>query len=529
MTLVFAVAMTGTMRLAPELLPSLCQSVEVASSNEKSTMLKTLSDQYNAEGHFVGGRCIRVNVEQVNSGDAEQLLESRWANSSLPRPDVWSPGSSAWVVLLRQRSAAGATLIPAGYDSLFQSPLIIAMPAPMAAALGYPATSIGWSDIFALVENPAGWGAVGHPEWGKFKLAKTNPNVSTSGLHTLIGTYYAAGGVTPETVNSPTVRAFVAGIESSVVHYGETANAFLSNLRDEDSRGTALEYVSAVAIEEQELVSYNSSTPAPRTSLVAIYPREGVPVADHPYLVLTTSPAKQAAADFYNFIEAQQGTIDKNFFRDRFGNGGPVLAAQQGIATSPFPRLTPPQGQVLGTMLRDWQILRKRARVLIIVDPGGANAAQTAVQLAAAVKGLQPTDQAGVWIVGSPSGAAPSKVLALGPVDPVLGQTLASIRATRRPGDLDDALRAGLAALSSAPAGNTIDALVVIEMSPGTRGPTDLKLESDLRNQPTDHFVRIFTVGPPSERLKALALAGRGTSYVPGAATHFLNDVVSNF
>ena len=63
------------------------------------------------------------------------------------------------------------------------TPLVIAMPKPMAEALGWPDTPIGFADILALANDPQGWAKFGHPEWGPFKLGKTSPNFSTSGLN----------------------------------------------------------------------------------------------------------------------------------------------------------------------------------------------------------------------------------------------------------------------------------------------------------------------------------------------------------
>src|SRR5438034_1306408 len=84
--------------------------------------------------------------------------------------------------------------------------LVIAMPEPMAKAMGYPDPR-GWKDIFALATNPAGWGSKGHPEWGRFKLGKTNPHVSTSGLHALVGMYDAIqSDQNPEMVSTPAAR-----------------------------------------------------------------------------------------------------------------------------------------------------------------------------------------------------------------------------------------------------------------------------------------------------------------------------------
>ena len=79
---------------------------------------------------------------------------------------------------------------------LMNTPLTIAMPKPMADALGYPQKPIGWADILTLTKDPQGWATYGHPEWGPFRLGKTNPNFSTSGLSALIAQNYAAAGKT---------------------------------------------------------------------------------------------------------------------------------------------------------------------------------------------------------------------------------------------------------------------------------------------------------------------------------------------
>ncbi len=82
------------------------------------------------------------------------------------------------------------------FASFQLTPLVIAMPRPMAEALGWPDEPLGFADILALSQDPEGWAAFGHPEWGEFRLGKTNPNFSTSGLSALIAQAYAANGKT---------------------------------------------------------------------------------------------------------------------------------------------------------------------------------------------------------------------------------------------------------------------------------------------------------------------------------------------
>src|SRR5206468_5699050 len=123
-----------------------------------------------------------------------------------------------------------------------------------------------------------------------FKLGKTNPGFSTSGLNELVAQADAAAGKTSglslEDLDNPAVEQFAEGVESAVVHYGDTTLTFLNNMYKADQRGTALSYVSAVAVEEKSVIDYNQGNPdgildpgeqprPPRVPLVAIYPKEG--------------------------------------------------------------------------------------------------------------------------------------------------------------------------------------------------------------------------------------------------------------
>jgi Ca-activated chloride channel family protein len=547
-TLLFAVLLTSALVLAKPPSVRTCQRIVIASSAEKFGMLRDFAAAYNRTAGSVASPCVTVAVEQVNSGDAEMALEQGWRGQSTERPDVWAPASSAWVNLLRSNDPTALPLSSA--PSLFKSPLVIGMPKPMADALGYPEKAIGWKDIFDLVNNPSGWGAVGYPQWGQFKLGTTNPTVSTSGLHALIGTYFAAAGpgLSVDRVNSPPVQDFVAGVEQGVVHYGETAADFLGNLRDASDHGQGLSYVSAVALEEQELVDYNAGViggvhyGAPSVSLVPIYPSEGTPVANHPYVILNA--ARQVAAqDFFTYLAepAQQNVIDRHGFRMAGSVDqavvGPLLSKQQFIPSNqPALVLQPPEGIVLKAMLSAWQTLRKRARVLILVDASADPALlkQATIRLADAVSRFNSTDKAGVWVFPPPTGYATPDIesIPVGQVSSGLSATLKGIVHTADRSDLAKSLRAAIDWMTLSYDPRAIDAVLLVEMSPGDSTPDDQLLEQDLRNQPTDHIVRVFTVGPdgpPSQRLQDYARAGRGVAYQSGSTSHLLNDVISNF
>ena len=137
------------------------------------------------------------------------------------------------------RTRTGPALIPDEVGHVATSPLVIAMPRPMAEAMG-------WPDRPHRVARPVrpghrtrtGGPATATPSGAPFKLGKTNPNFSTSGLNALIGEYYAATGtssdLTVDAIRDPAVVRFVRGVESSVVHYGDISITFLENLRRAD-------------------------------------------------------------------------------------------------------------------------------------------------------------------------------------------------------------------------------------------------------------------------------------------------------
>ena len=313
-------------------------------------------------------------------------------------------------------------------QSIANSPLTVAMPKPMAEALGWPAKPIGWKDLTALATDPAGWAKYGHPEWGKFRLGKTNPNISTAGLNATIGAYYAATGtssdLTAAALEKPEARQFVSNIEQAIVHYGDNTLTFLTNLQKADDRGAALSYISAVTVEESSLIGYNQGNPTndpakvgqhapPKVPLVAIYPADGTLNSDHPFVTLNWADPtrKQIAADFLDYLRGPetQPKFGALGFRSFDGKPGPQVTTANG--TQPDAKISflrPPSPTVLSKLLTTWTDLRKKANVLLVVDVSGSmgesvsGTGKSKIDLAkqAAIDALGqfvPRDQVGLW------------------------------------------------------------------------------------------------------------------------------------
>ncbi|MGH9243289.1 MAG: substrate-binding domain-containing protein [Acidimicrobiales bacterium] len=375
-----------------------CLVVDMAISPEKIDLMTELAIEFNDSDAEVGGECVFVRPNRTASGAAAQALIRGWEDSvDGPQPTVWSPAATTWGAVVNQRLVdQGETAIVGDGEPFMLTPLVIAMPEPMARALGWPDTPIGWGDIFSLARSGEGWAAFGHPEWGDFRLGKTNPNFSTSGLSALVAQAYAAtaktSALSAEDLARPEVIDFATTVESAVVHYGDTTLTFLNNWYRADQRGTALTYVSAAAVEEKSVIDYNAGNPdgvldpgeeprPPREQLVAIYPKEGTLFSDNPLFLLdadwVSDDEREGASLFSDFVresDAQRRVLEFGF---RPGNPdvaiGEPISAENGVdPNQPQTLLEVPEPGVVVDLLDRWDEQRKRARVLFVLDVSGS-------------------------------------------------------------------------------------------------------------------------------------------------------------
>ena len=526
-----------------------CVGVVVVSSQEKSDLLAKLA--YDYDQHNRGSDCVDVRVNALASGNAEAALARGWTSADGPQPTVWTPAATSWLAILRQDVGAkdATDLLPADAPSLMQSPLVLAMPKPMAQALGWPNTPVGWADVLKLAQDPQGWGRYGHPEWGRFRLGKTSPVQSTSGLHALVATYYAATGLstdlTPANVRDPQVIEFVRGVEASVLHYGNTVSAFFDGLRVADARHAALTYVSAIATEEKQVLDYNAAKPS--TPLVAVYPKDGTMVADHPYAVLNapwvSAGSRAAAQDFLVWLQApeQQNRFLAAGFRDASG----VIASSLGLASGIVPEgpalvLHAPGPVVLDLIRKSWEDVRKRARVLLVLDVSGSMTGDKLSQVKAAGAAVldlfAPDDEVGLWSFSN-------EVRRLNAIDLVGAHRAELARSIDR---LDANGGTALYRVTAEAVRDVrstwnptrINAVVLLtdgQNSDGSNSDLDGLLRS-LAAQPASGSVPVFTIGygqdADLQTLKRIAEASGGRSYnapVPSRVGTVFADVISNF
>jgi len=556
-----------------------CTLITVAASSEKAALLASLAGDYAQSGRTVDGKCFDVKVNTMASGGAEAALARGWDTGiDGDQPDVWSPAASTWVGLLHQdlTSKDRPDLVADTPESIASTPLVLAMPKPMAEALGWPKAQIGWSDVLNLANNPQGWAAKGHPEWGAFKLGKTNPNLSTSGLAATVGAFFAATGtssdLTEKDLRDPKVRAFVAAVEKSVVHYGDTTLTYLSNLQRADDAGVGLGYASAVAVEEKSVIDYNAGNPTgkletlgqhapPTVPLVAVYPKEGTLYSDNPYVILdapwSTPEKKAGAADFFDFLRsepAQQRFTDAGF-RTWEGKPGKAITDDPNvIADGVKVTLAPPAPAVLDEIRSAWADLRKRARVLILLDVSGSmaqpveEAGTTRLELAKrglinALDQFGPRDEVGVWVFTTDMQTPSTIYRELVPVQPIGPQRRELEQAVGELAPLSGtplyaSIKAAVAEMAAGYESDKINAVVVLTDGRNEyAGDNDLDgLIRSLREQSVESPLRVFTIaystGADLDVLTRISEASQAAAYdatKPESIDKVMTAVISNF
>src|SRR4051794_4532693 len=331
----------------------------------------------------VQGKCATVEVEGKDSALMAQTLgaSSDWDTKSGPAPDVWVPDSSAWV---RRASTAAIAerMIPDLQPSIARTPAVIAMPKPMAEALGWPDEKLTWQDVISkYAANPDGWKALQKPEWGQFKFGMTDPLKSTAGLLALMAVLDGDddGEVTADEQNAVLKLKQVRSV------YVDSTDQIFTDLTKKDGEGdqAALQYLSAFPALEQDVLAYNENNP--KVPLVAIYPTNGSADADYPYLTLDAPWAnknRQAAAkSFLAYLRGPDGRkafLDRGF-RDANRSPGGGLTQVNGFEAK---LTTIPRAVLLADSVKQsmdtWTALTRPTNVLLVLDVSGSMKEQVA-------------------------------------------------------------------------------------------------------------------------------------------------------
>jgi len=543
--------------------PGKCVAVDIAATAETAPLLADTASRFNhsSAARLRAGACAFVRVETVDSAVALRELTKNWPDTTQlgPAPVAWVPGSTMWGELLNARLAAQhrSPLAPPG-TPFARTPLVVAMPAPMARALGYPNRPIGWSDLEQLAQPGRGWSAYGHTEWGPFRLGKGNPNWSTTGLDASIALDA-----------SPAAARGARVLEQSVVYYADSTRVYFDNWRRlaKTSTASALTYLSAAITDERSVIAYNSghepddvsltgSATRPALPLVAVYPKDTAVESDNPIIVLDASwasaDARAGARLFTTFARqpAAQARVAAAGFRPAIGAArADLVDARNGVDPAAHTHSVAPAspGEIDNTLTR-WQANRRRARVLVLVDvsnsmgdPADPSVAHGPTKMAlarsaltSAIDELAPDDDIGLRIfttqLANPVSPDWSDVVPSGPLAarrPALRRAITAL-SPQVGSPLYAATRAAYDAVGRGADPQRIDAVVVL-----TDGYNEDEHDTDLHGlltHLTSHpDIRVFTIaygaGADVTTLKKIAQATNAWDY-DATETRDLADVL---
>lgn len=363
-------------------LPGDAIEVTMQSSNTKRDWLDHMIASFNAAGHTIDGRPIIVTVKHGGSGGPTRDI----VNGTL-KPVIWSPASNLWVDRFNQgwQDRYGGRAMTGDCPPTMQLPLGIVMWRPMAEALGWPDTLISWNDIVALANNPEGWGAYGHPEWGQFKFGHPHPEHSNSAMLFTVAIVYSAAGTTDNLtvgmVKSSQVVESLRAIERRVYHYGKLSTDLLQRMTD---RGP--DYLHATTSYEGNVIRWNRDHAAElRFPLAFIAPAGGTFWVEHPFCILdnvdwVTEEQAQAAEMFRDYILApEQQSLAVNWGlrpADSTVELDDPIALENGavpfVTQAQTPHLGYPPDDIVGHILDVWHQVKKKATVVMLLDTSGS-------------------------------------------------------------------------------------------------------------------------------------------------------------
>jgi len=125
----------------------------VAAATEIAPAVEQTAQSWIQNGANVNGTCVAVTVNPVSSatmaaavaGEHKVTLNGLGtAPESVKVPDVWVPDSSTWLLRLKQEAPG---FVPTDGKPVAQSPIVVAMPQPVAEQLGWPNKKLSWKDL----------------------------------------------------------------------------------------------------------------------------------------------------------------------------------------------------------------------------------------------------------------------------------------------------------------------------------------------------------------------------------------------
>ncbi|MEU2615251.1 VWA domain-containing protein [Micromonospora sp. NPDC007271] len=384
--------------------------LSVAAAPEIEPAIKAAADKWVADGAAVGGTCIAVNVAAdepvevaaaVASKHGASLAGVGQASGTAVTPDVWVPDSSTW--LLRLKSGGANAFDPANGASIARSPVVVAVPEPVASRFGWPDKKLTWKDLLQQLTSSK-----------PLRAGIVEPTQDAAGLSGLLSLTAAASA----TGSSPgqAQEAMIGALRQLATNRSSLRQDLLARFPRSPDPTAIASALGAAALSEEDVIAYNATKPP--IPLAALYLDDPAPMPlDYPFAVLPgIEPVKASAAKvLFDVLRTPQ-------FRDRLaaqslrapdGNWGEGFQAPRG---APSLGDASPTGQggaagldpiAIQKATTTWSVATQSGRMLSIIDVSGSmkdpvatanGATRLQVTVAAANQGLALFDDS--WSIG---------------------------------------------------------------------------------------------------------------------------------
>jgi Ca-activated chloride channel family protein len=392
--------------------------LSVAAAPEIAAAVQQSTAEWAAGGAEVGGACVAVDVRAADPADVAAVLSAQQkvslTGAGAPRqgvapPQVWIPDARIW--LQRLRSAAPQFAFTEE-GSLALSPVVMAMPEPVAKDLGWPKKKLSYADLVAQITTST-----------NFRAGTVDPARDATALSGLLALGAAAATLDQRRPGTSNGLLRALATDTSVLR-----DDLMAQLPQGPDAGSLAAGLGLAAMSESDVVTYNAGKPP--VSLTALYLDPAAAPLDYPFAVLPDIGPSQAeaasllyralsgAGGFRNRlaeagIRAPDGTAPAGFTAPAGAPGriGPSPAAGSGEAAA-----STADGATIDRALAGWSAVVAPARILAIVDasdsmrtpvPTARNATRMQVTLAAARSGLALFSddwQVGLWLFATGAG-----------------------------------------------------------------------------------------------------------------------------
>lgn len=355
--------------------------LRVAASPSVADAVTAEARAFEATHPQVGNGCVSIDVTSRGVDDVGAALLRAASSGRDPGMDVWIPESATWAKVLSRRPEVDR-LLPDVFPILAFSPVVAAMPEPMARAVGWPDRVVELDDLVGVAQDPAGWARFGHPEWGRVRVGWQPPQESSAGLDGLM-TLFAR--LDSDAATPAQLRGGMLRVQNALTTLDVTERSAFASLSDPTRSTTeALRGSMITPSTEREVRAFNATHPAVPLAAVPVGVSGSSSKVGYLPLYGTSldrARAMTAADQFQDFLLSPAG--GRAFAADGWRVPGAAAGTPTGPATVgtgatahqvPVPRLelSQPSLESINRALQSWSALERRGSVLLVVDVSGS-------------------------------------------------------------------------------------------------------------------------------------------------------------